>query len=231
MLLNNFIVMKNRYIYAIIIAACMLITDTYAQQLYKNQLNIPTKLYQQGDSIIFMYDIDIRNLNIGSERSMFLTPVLAASAQEIMFPPILISGKKRYKAYERGKALSKEVGLASDYPILVAGKNNHTTLHYHESIPYQPWMANASMFMLEELCGCGGYEEENNRELLVEHIDLVPVVTSTPVVVPPTTGVQTKKEEFSIRLKYPVSQSVLLEDFDGNKEKIEKLNADLRRLK
>lgn len=221
--------MKNYYKYILVVVTCMLISNyIHSQQIYKNQINIPAKLYQEGDSIIFMYDIDIRNLNLSSERAMLLTPVLEAPGQELLFPPLLINGKKRYKAYERGKALSDEVGLISDYPVLVAGKDNRSTLHYHESVPYQSWMDNASMYMIEELCGCGSHEEENLRELLVQRIDLVP--TPVPVVVPPVPDVVDMKEEFSIMLEYPVSRSELLEDFSNNREKFNELNTNLRRI-
>ena len=108
----------------------MLISNyIHAQQIYKNQINIPANLYQEGESIIFMYDIHIRNLNLSSERAMLLTPVLEAPGQELLFHPLLIIGKKRYKASDRLKALSYDVGLISDYPVLVAGKDNRSTLH------------------------------------------------------------------------------------------------------
>ena len=37
-------------------------------------------------------------------------------------------------------------------------------------IPYKPWMANASLQLVENLCGCGNYQEMNAQELITNDV-------------------------------------------------------------
>lgn len=203
----------------------------YSQQIYNNQIEIPTKLYQEGNTVYLMYDIDITGLKIGSERTMLLTPVLSNQEKELIFPPVMINGKKRQKAYERGLALSDNVTPISSYEVLVAGKKNKSKLHYHESVPYEKWMDNATLYMVEELCGCGGHREEILRESLVSFIPPAPKPEPVAVeVVPIPTVIKPVAEnrEFSTMLEFPVSQHILLHEFENNKEKFIELENNLR---
>ncbi|GEM_PF-1196714 len=201
-----------------------------AQQIFNNQIDIPTEIYQKGDSVVMMFDIDITRLNIGSERSLILTPVLADSQQELLYPPILINGKNRHKAYTRGKALSENVGFVSKYPILVTGSHRQSKFHYHETVPYQPWMDNATLYIIEDLCGCAGYQQSLNRETLVTAITLEPKPAPVVIEVIPVVQVVEESKEFTLRLEFPVSQSVILSDFKDNRRKLDELENGLKEI-
>lgn len=215
-------IFKEIYLLTIFV---MIAATAQAQQIFNNKINIPTEIYQKGDSVIMMFDIDVSRLDIGSERSLILTPVLSDSQQELLYPPLLINGQTRQKAYKRGMALSDDVGFDSDYPVLVTGSHRHSKLHYHESIPYEPWMDNATLYIIEDLCGCAGHQQSINREPLVTAITLEPKPVIVEVI--PVVEVVEEKKEFSIRLEFPVSQSVLIQDFRGNRSEFNDLEKGL----
>lgn len=202
--------------------------SAHAQQIFNNQINIPTTIYQQGDSVVMMFDIDISKLDMGSERSLILTPVLSDASQELLYPPILINGQKRHKAYTRGMALSDDVGFDSGYPVLVAGSRKHNKLHYHETVPYEPWMDNATLYIIEDLCGCAGHQQSINREPLVTAITLEP--QPIPIEIIPIVEVVEESKELSILLEFPVSQSVILSDFRDNRSKLNEMENGLKEL-
>ena len=160
--------------------------------------------------------VDMANLTIGSARSLSLIPLLTDGQHNIPLQEIIVNGKRREKAYLRGLAISKQEPTAIIVPY-----NKRETFNYTQVIPYQPWMANASLQLVENLCGCGNYQEMNAQELITNDVstEAKRLSAMSPIVAyiqPTVEVVKNRSEQYEAHLDFPVNKSVILTDFMNN---------------
>lgn len=157
--------MKRKLIY-LFIALAATILPAHAQKFLNDALTLSNvSLWQQGNSLYIGMTVDMANLTIGSARSLSLIPLLTDGQHNVPLQEIIVNGKRREKAYLRGLAISKQEPTAIIVPY-----NKRETFNYTQVIPYQPWMANASLQLVENLCGCGNYQEMNAQELITNDV-------------------------------------------------------------
>ena len=159
---------------------------------------------------------DMKDLTIGSARSLSLIPLLTDGQHNVPLQEIIVNGKRREKAYIRGLAISKEEPTAIIVPY-----NKRETFNYTQVIPYQPWMANASLQLVENLCGCGNYQEMNAQELITNDVstEAKRLSAMSPIVAyiqPTIEVVKNRSEQYEAHLDFPVNKSVILTDFMNN---------------
>lgn len=208
--------MKKKLIY-LIIALAAVITPAHAQKFMNDALTLSdVTLWQQGESLYVGMTMDMKNLTVGSARSLSLVPLLTDGQHNVPLQEIIINGKRREKAYIRGLAMSKQEPTAIIVPY-----NKRETLNYTQVIPYQPWMANASLQLVETLCGCGNYQEMTAQELITNDVstETKRLSAMSPLVayVQPTVEVvKTRSEQYEAHLDFPVNKYVILTDFMNN---------------
>ena len=157
--------MKRKLIY-LFIAFAAAILPAHAQKFLNDALTLSNvSLWQQGNSLYVGMTFDMKNLTIGSARSLSLIPLLTDGQHNIPLQEIIVNGKRREKAYIRGLAITKQEPTAIIVPY-----NKRETFNYTQVIPYKPWMANASLQLVENLCGCGNYQEMNAQELITNDV-------------------------------------------------------------
>lgn len=88
--------------------------------------------------------IDMKNLAVSPQRSLTLTPLLTDGQHNVPLQDIIINGRRRQKAYVRGLAIEREAPTAIVIPY-----DKREVLNYTQVIPYQPWMENASLNLVE----------------------------------------------------------------------------------
>lgn len=208
--------MKKRIIY-LLIALAAITLPANAQKFLNDALTLSNvSLWQQGPSLYVGITFDMKNLTVGSARSLSLIPLLTDGEHNVPLQEIIVSGKRREKAYIRGLAIQKEVPDAIIVPY-----NKREVFNYTQVIPYQPWMANASLQLVESLCGCGNYQEMNSQELITNDVSteakrvsaMMPIVA---YVQPTVEVVKNRSEQYEAHLDFPVNKSVILTDFMNN---------------
>ena len=208
--------MKRKFIY-LFIALAATILPTHAQKFLNDALTLSNvSLWQQGNSLYVGMTFDMKNLTIGSARSLSLIPLLTDGQHNVTLQEIIVNGKRREKAYIRGLAISKEEPTAIIVPY-----NKRETFNYTQVIPYQPWMANASLQLVENLCGCGNYQEMNAQELITNDVstEAKRLSAMSPIVAyiqPTIEVVKNRSEQYEAHLDFPVNKSVILTDFMNN---------------
>lgn len=190
---------------------------------------IPAELRQQGDQLMVNMMIDLDNLSIPSRRGMILTPVLAGDqGQRVVLSPILINGKNRQKSYKRSLALgNQEPVVMPSYLIVKTHKNKEDIISYAQVIPFEPWMTNANVLVVGDLCGCGKVEP---LPILVDltrrmEYEMVPVIA---FVQPVAEVVKARSKKCDVFLDFPVNKSVILPDYMNNRFEIEKIESMLK---
>ena len=208
--------MKRKLIY-LFIALAATILPAHAQKFLNDALTLSNvSLWQQGNSLYVGMTVDMANLTIGSARSLSLIPLLTDGQHNIPLQEIIVNGKRREKAYLRGLAISKQEPTAIIVPY-----NKRETFNYTQVIPYQPWMANASLQLVENLCGCGNYQEMNAQELITNDVstEAKRLSAMSPIVAyiqPTVEVVKNRSEQYEAHLDFPVNKSVILTDFMNN---------------
>ena len=100
--------MKRKFIY-LFIALAATILPAHAQKFLNDALTLSNvSLWQQGNSLYVGMTVDMKDLTIGSARSLSLIPLLTDGQHNVPLQEIIVNGKRREKAYIRGLAISKE---------------------------------------------------------------------------------------------------------------------------
>lgn len=208
--------MKRKLFYLLIALVASLL-PAHAQKFMNDALSLSNvSLWQQGNSLYVGMTVDMTYLTIGSQRSLSLVPLLTDGQHNVPLQEIIINGKKRQKAYIRGLVLDKQEPTAIIIPY-----NKRETFNYTQVIPYQPWMANASLQLVETLCGCGNYQEMTAQELITNDVstEAKRLSAMTPLVAfiqPTVEVVKARSEQYEAHLDFPVNKSVILTDFMNN---------------
>ena len=203
--------MKRKLIY-LFIALAATILPAHAQKFLNDALTLSNvSLWQQGNSLYVGMTVDMANLTIGSARSLSLIPLLTDGQHNVPLQEIIVNGKRREKAYLRGLAISKQESTAIIVPY-----NKRETFNYTQVIPYQPWMANASLQLVENLCGCGNYQELITNDVSTEAKRLSAMSPIVAYIQPTVEVVKNRSEQYEAHLDFPVNKSVILTDFMNN---------------
>ena len=212
--------MKRKLIY-LFIAFAAAILPAHAQKFLNDALTLSNvSLWQQGNSLYVSMTFDMKNLTIGSARSLSLIPLLTDGQHNVPLQEIIVNGKRREKAYIRSLAITKQEPTAIIVPY-----NKRETFNYTQVIPYKPWMANASLQLVENLCGCGNYQEMNAQELITNDVstEAKRLSAMSPIIAyiqPTVEVVKNRSEQYEAYLDFPVGKSVILPDFMNNQTEL-----------
>jgi len=91
-------------------------------------------------------------------------------------------------------------------------------------------MANASLQLVENLCGCGNYQEMNAQELITNDVstEAKRLSAMSPIIAyiqPTVEVVKNRSEQYEAHLDFPVNKSVILTDFMNNHAELVNIHA------
>ena len=211
--------MKTKIVYLLL--ALVIALPAGAQKLYNDALSLSdVSLWQQGNSLYIDMKIDMSNLAVSPQRSLTLTPLLTDGQHNVALENIIINGRRRQKAYIRGIAIKQELPAGIVIPYEKRG-----VLDYTQVIPYEPWMENASLNLVENLCGCGNNEEMIAQELIRNDVstEAKRLAAMAPIVAyiqPAVEVVKERSEQYEAHLDFPVNKAVILPEFMNNHKEL-----------
>lgn len=120
---------------------------------------LPRQAYVRNDSLHLSLEMNLEDVVVGSYTAVFFTPVLASATGRTELPPVIVSGRRRFRFDRRQWALRAEGEKAfpAPYLILTRRKNNNSAfrkVRYRISLPYATWMASAGLLMKQEVKDC-----------------------------------------------------------------------------
>jgi hypothetical protein len=204
--------------YILLAAGLMLTASAYAQ-VAAGKIDVKGKeAIQRGDSVYIGMDILLEGISMSSSRSMTLTPIIDDGARNRELPSVVINGRARQRLFQRAMRLRK-TDPRNYYQVVEsrnqrdkAGADYVRTVPYHVAVPYEAWMDSARVLMVQELCGCGGYEQQVSVEPLVNRIDhevvvqpvirdtvYVPMPVPAPAPAPPMVKIHADTYEANLR--------------------------------
>lgn len=193
---------------------------------------------RSGDAMEISVTADLSDLNARRQQAVVLTPVLIenrAGGDTYEFTPVTIAGRARFKAIDRQTRLNP----SKDRITIVRHTGRSGAAHeFRLSAPYQAWMDNATLTMIEEISGCAQCSIARNEYKLEREV-AVPVLVlmqefvpnfRLSLVVPPQDTVKRRAETYSAWLKFDVGRSVLRRDLGSNGQILNEVDRTIERL-
>lgn len=206
-----------------------------AQDIFYNKqikVTIP-QLQQKGDFLDVHMELDLSQLDIDYNRSLTLTPILISSDNQIELPEIVVNGTNRHRAYMRSITLKKDQSFKKNVYKEIKSDKKNTSIHYQMTIPYQEWMSTARLDVRENLCGCGGYQEEISVETWIDKVDLEKIVIPQPPIIIESRKeiIVSKMEQWEAELDFPVNETVIYSTYMNNSNELSKAESKINKLK
>lgn len=201
------------------------------------------ELQQAGDSLHIQILYNFDNIQVSSNHSIELIPVLIAANHQMELPEISIKGRKNYQNLKRKLALMNTQERAfyqseAPYSILKGyGMTGKEQIRYSLIIPFETWMKDAYLNVRKEVMGCC------RPGRLLSAIPLFGAVTleKLPVpyqITPHISYVQPKVEPVKSRemsceafLDFVVSKTDIKPDYMNNPIELKKISSMLAEVK
>jgi tetratricopeptide (TPR) repeat protein len=191
-------------------------------------------------NVVVDFTISFNDVKVSSNNQLTLTPIIkTAEGVKRQLLPVIVNGKKRNNLYKRSLRLN---GLKEDpmiFSVLSAKQNNRSgTFRYEQTIPYEPWMKDASVYLTGDLCGCAGSEKGRFEKMISKSIALPdPAVFDyiySPVVnfiVPKKEKIKERAESGEAYLVFEQSKWNIIPDLFDNKVELAKIEHSLNYVK
>jgi len=223
---------KSDISFALLLCACCTATVGAQQKFYDGKLGITcNEAVHRGDSVTVSVDISMSGLNVDSERSFTIVPLITTGERNRELPSVIINGKSRHRAYLRQKKLN---GAGTEYAAYRTGSTR--MIPYTVSVPYEAWMDSAWVDLQEELCGCGGHAQQVSVERLANNISREIEVRDYAVqpllalLRPEVETVKNRDERQEVRLQFPVGKSVIYPAYADNAAELDRIKGLLKEL-
>ncbi|MBQ8224443.1 MAG: DUF3868 domain-containing protein [Bacteroides sp.] len=191
------------------------------QSIMGGQVKVSNLNVARNDDKLFVsMQLDFSALNLKSNHELLLTPTIMADEDTLQLKSILVAGRNRYYLHQRND------GKSVDYALYRAGSTN--AVEYQTLVTYQEWMGLAQLSLQEDLCGCHNILLDNSESPLLA-LDLQPEVYQPMFVYEPP-----KREAVKLRavtgqafIDFPVSKTVIYEDYRNNPRELQKIIATI----
>jgi outer membrane protein OmpA-like peptidoglycan-associated protein len=121
------------------------------------KINLLKFAHEDGSAVVQM-EMDVNSGRVGTKERWEITPVLEAdSAHSMELPPIVVSGRSRAKMYKRALKLGHSpVVYGAPDPLVdeVTRRGAARPVVYNATVPWQPWMADASLYLRSRHITC-----------------------------------------------------------------------------
>ncbi len=149
------------------------------QEFYRGELFVTGQHFSLTDGLLNVeLSVDFENLQMPSDESLTVTPVLKNGEYEQELPAVLINGAEKQKVYQRTQALAagKRNGKVRTSPIpAVVVRNDRAVSRaftYKVSIPYEEWMEHAVLLLRSQECACHGRKGDNYEDKIADGLRL-----------------------------------------------------------
>jgi len=195
------------------------------------RINIDTdqkQVKKQGGNITIDMNLNLGNLDLGSQEMIVLTPVLKSTdnLNSHRFQPIVITGSTRNKALQRSLGFDnyKFDVEPQSYIRYKRGENQNVPIMLNA--PYQEWMRNASLVVEEDVDGCACKDMYNGQYDVLTPI-LPPVFIPNyelSYVTPPVEEVKRRSETYSARINFELAKYKILRNFKNNAQVLDEVD-------
>jgi len=163
-------------------------------------------------------DLDMKDLEVKSNRAVLLTPRLVNGADSVDLKSVGVYGRRRYYYYVR----NSESMLTGADELSYRANQKPGTLSYTALVPYETWMNGAELRLERAVYGCCGdvLDMQNGRVGLYNEAFFPTLVYLCP-------KGETEKHQTlrgSAFIDFPVDKTVIYPDYRRNVTELDKIN-------
>ena len=175
-------------------------------------------VWQQSNALTASMFVDMADLKIEKHEALVLIPTLTDGQNTLQFPGIIVNGKKKQKEYE--KAVKK--GLEVNAVVMPYEKRE--AFIYSQVVDYQPWMANAAFYLVEQLVGKKDAVLMESQELITNAVsteakrlaEIMPVIAF----IEPVDVDQVVTDVYNTYLDFKLNQATILPNYKNNAKEL-----------
>ena len=105
----------------------------------------------ENDTLTLDFKFNMEAVKVNSTQSYAFTPVLFAGKNCKTLPPVVVTGKNKFKMRHKDRKLARKGDYNAPYTI-IKGKSadRQNLVNYTIRLPYEEWMSQADMWILQE---------------------------------------------------------------------------------
>ncbi len=210
--------MKPIFSYIAALAFICTVQSANAQEILRGKASVKhVKIEKKADLMKVSMDIvPNQSWDVKSNQGIVLTPVIENVQDQASLPVVQILGKNRYLHYLRDAKKGEDKSH-----IYKASKTK--TVHYEASVPYQDWMAQSTLMLNEDLCGCCRTSLASNQSVLGNHEEQTAYTPLLAYIVPKAEAVKSRSDSCQAYVTFPVSNTVIYDSYLNNRNELQKI--------
>lgn len=171
------------------------------------------RVAQSGDQLLVNMELNMDSLQLSANDRYVFTPLVVGRSNNVELPAIVLNGRKQDITYRRNGY--RKYGSEA---VSVRRKNNTAqTVHYSATVPYESWMENVNVEVIEDYCGCG---DVLNQNVTLVHRLRTPYM---PYLRPQAEARKERHEEGRAFIDFPVDKITLYPDYRENPRELNKI--------
>lgn len=178
-----------------------------------------------GGKITVSMHLDATGAALQRTEAIVLTPVIRAEGHERELTPVIVSGHNRKKSDRRAAYFNRSI------PYDAASATAPSLLPYVATTTYEPWMADASLALKEDIYGCAMKHLSEGSVVLMALPPAEPVKPAVTYIDPVAEPVKNRHMSGRAFLDFPAGRAVVLSDFRDNARELGKIRAMIDRLR
>ena len=108
-------------------------------------------LFLKNDTLTLDFRFDVSDVTVNSTQAYAFTPVLSRDWHYYSLPPVVVSGKKSFKMRRADRKIARNGEYDAPYTVIYGkDKNRDNIVNYRLQLPYQQWMDDMDMIILQE---------------------------------------------------------------------------------
>ncbi len=177
-----------------------------------------------GDRFHLMMVMRLDSVEIESNRRVIYTPVLVGEnpSDTVTFDEVMLTGRRQHILYTRDSD-----GFEGTEVYRLNGRPQIVT--YSSWVSYQPWMDYATLYLTDDLCGCGNILDRG-RDLLtvIDRRPAEPVFTPlTCFITPEVEATKARSESGSAFIDFRVNRTEIRTDYRRNSTELAKITSTI----
>ena len=237
--------MKKKISYICIIVFSLMFVKPLNAQVVSNVKIAEKEIIKVDDKVYVTMDLVLDSLKLDRNRMLVVTPILISNQYEtdkIKLPPVVVARKVKMKSVQRKLKFGETLPYDIVDQVFEVRKNRKAqTVAYSATIPYENWMADASLYIEKKTSGCAGCIDREDDELVVQHILEVEDAPVVPEVIEPAdyhlTYIEPEPEPVKVRsdrhtatFNFIVNKFDLLPNYKDNAAKLVEVDAIIKEI-
>ena len=221
--------MKNSFNIRLGFALVLLtLASTAVAQGLSGQMTPTHSLYtREGDKVAIAVDFDLGKSKVRTNDFYLITPQLVSNVDAnkvCQLPPFMVAGKTRATVLERNERYGNQPDYMETHPQVVVRNNGLAQIYnYAAQVPFEPWMMDAHLELIEWASGCANCDKGMTTTLLAERILREPNF-QLAYVSPKVEEVKVRSDKYTATIGFPVNSTQISASFANNQSVLNEVN-------